>query len=148
MSGLVHQRIELATAQAYVLEHHRHHVPPIGHVFSLGAYQGERLCGVAIVGRPVARHRDDGLTLEITRLCVDGTRNAASFLLGCCARAAHALGFRRIGTYTLGSETGASLRGAGWRVVSEVKGRSWDSPSRPRTDKHPTTDKLLWEPTT
>lgn len=142
---LHHQRVEFAEAAAFVSLHHRHHTPPVGHVFSLGAYEGERLCGVAIVGRPVARPRDDGATLEVTRLCTDGTKDAASFLLGCCARAALALGFRRIGTYTLGSEGGASLRGAGWRVVSEVKGRSWNTPSRLRTDKHPTEDKVLWE---
>ena len=144
--SLRHQRIDFETAQSFVREHHRHHTPPIGHLFSLGAFVGDRLCGVAIVGRPVARHRDDGLTTEITRLCTDGTRNACSFLIGRAARASAALGFRRIGTYTLGSEAGASLRAAGWRVISEVKGRSWSAPSRPRTDRHPTEDKLLWEP--
>lgn len=143
---LSHARIEFAAAAAFVSEHHRHHTPPVGHLFSLAAYEGDRLCGVAIVGRPVARHRDDGLTAEVTRLCTDGTKDACSFLYGCAARAALALGFRRIGTYTLGSEGGASLRGAGWRVVAEIKGRSWDTPSRRRTDKHPTEDKLLWEP--
>lgn len=142
---LHHRRVEFAEAAEFVSLHHRHHTPPVGHLFSLGAYQGDRLCGVAIVGRPVARARQDGFTAEITRLCTDGTRNACSFLLGCCARAALALGYRRIGTYTLASEGGGSLRGAGWRVVSEVKGRSWDTPSRRRTDKHPTEDKLLWE---
>lgn len=143
---LRHQRIDFAAAADFVREHHRHHTPPIGHIFSLAAFLGDRMVGVAIVGRPVARYRDDGLTAEITRLCVvEGVRNAASFLLGACARAALALGFRRIGTYTLASESGASLRAAGWRVVGEVKGRSWSCPSRPREDKHPTTDKLLWE---
>jgi len=143
---LSHARVEFGVAQAFVSEHHRHHTPPVGRVFSLGAYEGDRLCGVAIVGRPVARHRDDGATLEITRLCTDGTRNACSFLLGCCTRAALALGFRRIGTYTLGSEGGTSLRAAGWRVIGEVRGRSWDTPTRRRADKHPTEQKLLWEP--
>ena len=146
MSKLRHARIEFGDAAAFVSEHHRHHTPPVGHLFSLGAYEGDRLCGVAIVGRPVARHRDDGLTAEITRLCTDGTRNACSFLLGRCAKAAMALGFRRIGTYTLGSEGGSSLRGAGWRVVSETAGGSWSRPSRAREDKHPTEQKLLWEP--
>lgn len=144
--GLRHQRIELATACAFVSEHHRHHTPPVGHLFSLGAFQDDDMVGVAIVGRPVARHRDDGLTAEITRLCVrEGVRNAASFLLGKCARAALALGFQRIGTYTLARESGTSLRAAGWVVVGEVKGRSWDTPSRRRTDKHPTENKTLWE---
>lgn len=142
---LHHQRVEFSVAAAFVAEHHRHHTPPVGHLFSLGAYEGERLCGVAIVGRPVARARQDGLTAEITRLCTDGTKDAPSFLLGRCARAALALGYQRIGTYTLASEGGSSLRAAGWRVISEVKGRSWDTPSRRRTDKHPTSDKTLWE---
>lgn len=143
---LHHRRVELSDASAFVSKHHRHHTPPIGHLFSLGAFLGDDMVGVAIVGRPVSRHRDDGLTAEITRLCVrEGVRNAASFLLGKCARAALALGFRRIGTYTLARESGTSLRAAGWVVVGEVKGRSWDTPSRRRTDKHPTEDKLLWE---
>lgn len=144
--SLRHQRITLAAACDFIREHHRHHGEPVGHVFSLGAFDADRLCGVAVVGRPVARARDDGLTLEITRLCTDGTRNAASFLLGCCARASAALGFRRIGTYTLASEGGASLRAAGWRIVGQVSGRSWSTPSRPRRDKHPIEDKWLWEP--
>jgi hypothetical protein len=129
-----------------VSEHHRHHTPPVGHLFSLAAIEGERLCGVAIVGRPVSRHRDDGLTAEVTRLCTDGTKDACSFLYGRAAKAALALGFRRIGTYTLKSEPGTSLRAAGWTVISEVAGRSWDTPSRRRNDKHPTEPKLLWEP--
>lgn len=104
------------------------------------------MVGVAIVGRPVARHRDDGLTAEVTRLCIrEGVRNAASFLLGKCAKAALALGFRRIGTYTLARESGVSLRAAGWVAVAEVEGRSWSCPSRPRTDKNPTENKTLWE---
>lgn len=143
--SLVHQRIEFSDAAAFVALHHRHHTPPQGHLFSLGAYDEGRLCGVVIVGRPVARARQDGLTAEVTRLCTDGTRNACSFLLGRAARAAMALGYRRIGTYTLASEGGSSLRAAGWRVVAEVRGRSWSCASRPRVDKHPTSDKLLWE---
>lgn len=146
MSGLRHQRIGFGAAAAFVREHHRHHTPPVGHLFSLGAFKGDDMVGVAIVGRPVARHRDDGLTAEITRLCIrEGVPNAASFLLGKCAKAALALGFRRIGTYTLARESGASLRAAGWVAVAEVEGRSWSCPSRPRTDKHPTENKTLWE---
>jgi hypothetical protein len=112
-------RVKFDEAANFVREHHRHHTPPVGHLFSIGAEFKGRLVGVAIVGRPVARHRDDGSTAEVTRLCTDGTRNAASFLLGRSCKAAFALGFRRIGTYTLGSEGGASLRGAGWRLIGE-----------------------------
>lgn len=144
--SLRHQRIEFEAAAAFVSEHHRHHTPPTGHFFSIGAFDGDRMCGVVMVGRPVSRVRQDGLTAEVTRLCTDGTRNACSFLYGRASKAVLALGFRRLGTYTLKSESGASLRAAGWRAVAEVKGRSWSCPSRPRTDKHPTEDKLLWEP--
>jgi len=137
--------ITLPDANAFVERHHRHHKRVVGHKFSIGAMQENELVGVVIVGRPVARMRDDGLTLEVTRLCTDGTRNACSFLYGSAARAAFALGYRRIGTYTLASENGVSLRASGWRLIAERKGRSWDTPSRRRTDKHPTENKLLWE---
>ena len=142
---LNHARVEFGTATAFVSAHHRHHTPPVGHVFSLGAFLGDKLVGVAIVGRPVSRHRDDGLTAEITRLCTDGTRNAASFLLGRAARAAFALGFKKVGTYTLAREGGASLRAAGWTLIGKAGGGSWSVPSRPREDKHPLEQKLLWE---
>lgn len=137
--------IDFADAAAFVREHHRHHTPPVGHKFSLAAMEGEKLVGVAIIGRPVARGRDDGLTLEVTRLCTDGTRNACSFLYGAVARAAFALGYQRIGTYILKREPGTSLAAAGWKLIGEVKGRSWSCQSRPRTDKHPTEPKLLFE---
>lgn len=137
--------VTLAEANAFVLEHHRHHRPVVGHKFSLAAVLGQQVVGVAIVGRPVSRHRDDGLTLEVSRLCTDGTRNACSFLYGAAARATFALGYCRIGTYTLPDEGGASLRAAGWTLIGERRGGSWSSPSRPRVDKHPTEPKLLWE---
>lgn len=141
-------RVTLAEANAFVRRLHRHHRHVTGHKFSIGALLGGELVGVVIVGRPVARMRQDGLTLEVTRLCTDGTRNACSFLYGRAAKAAFALGYQRIGTYTLPNEGGTSLRAAGWRVLSEVRGRSWSCPSRPRVDYHPTADKLLWEPRT
>ena len=137
--------LPLDEANAFVAQHHRHHKPVIGHKFSIGAALGERIVGAVIVGRPVARGRDDGLTLEVTRLCTDGTKNACSFLYGAAARAGFALGYKRIGTYILQSEDGVSLRAAGWKMISEVKGRSWACQSRPRVDKHPTQGKLLWE---
>jgi hypothetical protein len=109
--------------------------------------RGGELCGVVIVGRPVARMRDDGLTAEVTRLCTDGTRNACSFLYGKAARAAFAIGFSRIGTYTLPSEGGASLRATGWRLIGERGGGSWSRNNRVREDQHPTETKWLWEVT-
>ena len=143
--GLQLRPIDFAEAAAFVREHHRHHTPPVGHKFSIGATSCGALVGVVIVGRPVSRLRDDGMTLEVTRLCTIGAKNSCSFLYGAAARAAFALGYARIGTYILKREPGTSLAAAGWKLIGEVKGRSWDCPSRPRTDKHPTEDKLLFE---
>lgn len=81
----------------------------------------------------------------MTRLATDGTRNACSMLYGACWRAARALGWRRLVTYTLPSEGGASLRAAGWRLLGEAGGGSWSCESRPRVDRHPTQTKLRWE---
>ena len=140
--------VDLWNANAFIEEHHRHHRPVVGHKFSIGATdESGTLRGVAIVGRPVARGRDDGWTLEVTRLCTDGTRNVCSMLYSAAWRAARAMGYRALGTYILASEDGTSLRAAGWRFVHAVKGRSWDCESRPRTDNHPTEDKQLWEAT-
>ncbi len=115
-------------ASAFVAEHHRHHGPPRGTKFVLGVAResDSELVGVAMVGRPVARHYDDGLTLEVNRTCTDGTANANSCLYGAAWRAAQALGYRRLITYTQEGESGASLRGAGWTVIGERAARgSW-----------------------
>jgi hypothetical protein len=143
---MYHVRVSLADANAFVKAIHRHHPPVVGHLFSLGAVKGDDLVGVAIIGRPVSRIRDDGLTAEVTRLCTDGTPNACSFLYGAAARASFALGFFKVGTYTLPDEGGASLRAAGWKLLGERGGGEWSSPSRPRKPaKHPTQPKMLWE---
>lgn len=139
------QPITYAEAAAFIKEHHRHHLPPQGWKFGVAVSDGERVRGVVTVGRPVARHLDDGLTLEVTRCCTDGTKNAASMLYGAARRAAKALGYRRVITYTLASEPGISLRAAGWEETGKVRGRSWSAPSRPREDKHPLEDKVRWE---
>jgi hypothetical protein len=139
------ERIGLDEANAFVSALHRHHKPVVGHLFSIGAALDDKIVGVAIVGRPVSRHRDDGVTAEVTRLCTDGTKNACSFLYGAAARAAFALGFKRIGTYILASEPGVSLTAAGWRLIGERGGGSWSVPSRPRVDKHPLQKKMLFE---
>ena len=137
----------LGEANAFVKRVHRHHGSVVGHKFSIGAVFADKIVGVAIVGRPTARVLDDGLTLEVTRLATDGTRNACSFLYGACARAAFALGFKKIGTYILASEPGTSLTAAGWRLIGETRGGSWSRPSRGRIDKHPIQKKLLFERT-
>ena len=138
--------ISLKEANSFIESYHRHHQPVIGHKFSLSACLGDKVVGVAIVGRPVSRHRDDGYTLEVTRLCTDGTRNACSFLYGASRRAAFALGYRKIGTYTLPSEGGTSLVAAGWKLIGEkAGGGSWNRKDRPRVDKAPLEKKWLWE---
>jgi hypothetical protein len=139
------ERCALEEANAFIVAHHRHHGEVVGHLFSIGAASSGQIVGVAIVGRPVSRHRDDGVTAEVTRLCTDGTRNACSFLYGAAARAAFALGYKRIGTYILATENGASVRAAGWRLIGETPGRSWSAPSRPRVDTHPLQRRLLFE---
>lgn len=136
----------ISDARAYVLQHHRHHPPPVSGLFAVAVGIGDEVRGVAIVGRPVARHADDGWTVEVTRVATDGTHNACSMLYGACWRAARALGWRKCITYTLTSEPGTSLRASGWRVVGKVQGRTWDCKSRPRVDKHPLQDKFRWEP--
>ncbi len=120
--------LHFGQAAAFVAEHHRHHKPPPGAKFVLGVAResDSELVGVAMVGRPVARHYDDGLTLEVNRTCTDGTPNANSCLYGAAWRAAQALGYRRLITYTQEGESGISLRAAGWRVVGEREARgSW-----------------------
>jgi hypothetical protein len=118
--------------------HHRHSDPVVGHKFSVGAKNDGKLVGVAICGRPIARYLDNGETIEIARTCTDGTKNGNSFLYGACCRAAFALGYKRVITYTLQSEGGGSLRASGFKVVGEVKGgegTQWSCPSRQREEK-------------
>lgn len=135
----------ISEAKAFVRQRHRHHPAPVGGLFAV-AVADDVVRGVAIVGRPVSRVLDaDDFTAEVTRVATDGARNACSMLYGACWRAARAIGYHKLITYTLASEPGTSLRGAGWRVVAHVTGRSWSCPSRPRVDQHPTQDKLRWE---
>lgn len=117
--------LDFQTASEFVKENHRHNKPPVGHKFSIACYDGDRLCGVAMVGRPVARYFDDGLTLEVNRCCTDGTRNACSMLYGYSWRAARGLGYKRLVTYTRQSENGASLRASGWHCDGEAGGTHW-----------------------
>lgn len=137
--------ITIGDACEYVERVHRHHHAPQGGLFAIAAATGEDIVGVVIVGRPVARSNQDGWTAEVTRLASDGSRNVCSLLYGAAWRAARAMGYRRLLTYTLKTEPGTSLRAAGWKVVGEVRGRSWTTPSRPRIDRHPAQDKFCWE---
>ncbi len=141
------QPITQTEAKVFIAALHRHHKPSVGWKFGIAVNDGEWIVGVVMVGRPVARHNDDEWTLEVTRCCTDGTKNAASKLYASAWRAARAMGYRRLITYTLVEEPGTSLRAAGFRVVGQTKGGSWSVPSRPRIDLHPLGQKTIWEMT-
>lgn len=144
--------IILRDARRFIGEHHRHNLPPKGWKFGVGLWEGHTLIGVGVAGQPVARLMDDGVTLEVTRVCTTGEKNANSMIYGALARAAKALGYHRIITYTLAEESGVSLRAAGWTVDAEVAGQaSWSRKDRVRVDfdlfgneRRPVGDKVRW----
>lgn len=137
--------VTLAEANAFVDRYHRHHKPVTGHKFSVGVADGEKIVGVAIVGRPVSRYLDDGWTLEVTRCCTDGTRNACSMLYGAAWRAAKAMGYKKVVTYILQSENGASLRASGYKCIGQAGGLRWTGKRRPEVDLYPAQMKLRFE---
>lgn len=114
--------ITLRQASEFINMHHRHHKATVGHKFSIGCYDGDKLVGVAVCGRPVSRHLDNGLICEINRCCTDGTYNACSMLYGACCRVAKAMGYKRIITYTLRSENGTSLKASNFICDKTVAG--------------------------
>lgn len=127
---------------------HRHNAAPRGDLFRVGAATADgTLVAVGIGGRPTNRVFDNGRTVEVTRVSSDGTRNATSMLYAALTRAAFALGYRRVITYTQADESGASLRAAGWHIIAERPAREgWSAPSRPRDDaRYQSTDRTLWE---
>src|SRR5207302_7908817 len=113
--------LHLREANEFVAKYHRHNLPTVGGKFAVGAAVDGKLVGVAIAGRPVARKLDDGKTLEVLRVCTNGTANANSFLYGRVKRIAQAMGYQKVVTYTLEKESGASLRAVGAQVVGEVQ---------------------------
>lgn len=139
------QPITYREACEFIRVHHRHHKPPQGWLFGVAVNDGQKVVGVATIGRPVFRMFDNGWTAEVTRLCTDGTPHVASKLYAASRRAAFALGYRRLVTYTLASESGISIRAAGWKEVGRAGGGKWGRLSRPRVDEHPTEQKTLWE---
>lgn len=138
--------LTLSQANDLVSKLHRHHKPARGHRFSMGLFEGDKLVGAAIVGRPVSRGCDPYLTVEVTRLVTDGTPNACSMLYGAAARVAKAMGFTKIQTYILASEPGTSLKASGWTKVAETSGGNWNCRTRKnrRTDQ-PQEKKHRWE---
>jgi hypothetical protein len=143
----------LREARQYVAAHHRHNEPPRGHKFSIGLQRDGVLVGVVIAGRPVARGADDGRTLELLRLTTEGDRNACSRLYSAACRAAFAMGYRRVITYTLSTEAGTSLVAAGFRDDGttgnrgdwqHVGPRSADLPTLFDAPKMPAGPKTRW----
>ena len=143
--------ISIKEANEFVANFHRHNKPTRGGKFAIAASNGERLVGVSIVGNPIARMLMDGFTAEVLRVCVldDAPKNTCSFLYGRCWRIWQQMGGKKMITYTLQTESGSSLRGAGWRICSEIgalKDRSnWQS--RPGRDWQPIYGqaKFRWE---
>lgn len=139
--------LTLKEACQLVARWHRHLKRPTGGLLAIGVAleNATEPCGCVIVGRPSARMLDDGWTAEVTRCCTNGYRNAPSMLYRAAWRAVRAMGYRRLVTYTLPEEGGASLRAAGFKLIGEAGGGKWDREQRPRVDDHPQQKKLRWE---
>ena len=145
----------ISDARRFVGQHHRHNLPPKGGLFAARVVSDGNTVGVVIVGRPVARALDDGATAEVTRCCTDGTANACSMLYGAAKRAAKALGWERLITYTLETEAGASLTAAGWQPVADLPARAaWVRPAQARyqtdlfgNERRPPEPKTRWQVT-
>jgi len=141
---MVIRPISRRCATEWVARYHRH-LPksPPGWLFGVGVYKDNRLVGVAFAGRPAARALQDGVTCEITRVCTDGTRNACSAAYGALRRAASALGYRRVVTYTRADEDAASVRASGFVRDGCAGGGEWGRRGRVRVvqDQSP---KVRW----
>lgn len=141
--------LTIKRANQIVLEWHRHNKPTQGGRFAIGAEHDGILVGVAIIGRPMARMLGGDTIAEVTRLCVidDAPKNACSFLYGACRRVWFSMGGKRLITYTLKTESGASLRGAGWTPTAETAtGQQWGRANRPREDQAVVAQaKIRWE---
>ena len=135
--------ITFREASEFINNHHRHHKATVGHKFSIGLYDDEKLVGCAVCGRPVARYYDDGFTCEINRLCTDGTRNACSMLYGACCRIAKEMGYKKIITYILESESGASLKASNFMCEGKTGGTHWTG-KRNRGQDIPSEMKTRW----
>lgn len=133
--------LELAAANEFVSDLHRHHDPVYRDKFRVGALVDGKLVGVVQVGRPVSRYLDNGENIEVVRLCTDGTKNVCSFLYAKAARIAKEMGYKKIITYILESESGASLKAAGWEQETVTNGGDWNRKSRPRNTTAPTVPK-------
>lgn len=134
--------LELQEANEFARKNHRHHPPVYRDKFRIGCIDNNGcLCGIIQASRPVSRILDDGKTLEVVRCCTNGEKNACSFLYAKMARIAREMGYTRIITYVLESESGNSLRAAGWEKEANIIGHSWSCISRPRKTIAPTCNK-------
>ena len=125
--------MELKDAQNYINTYHRHHQAAHRDKFRIAAMEDGKIVWVVQVGRPVSRVLDDSNTLEVLRLCSDGTKNVCSFLYSKAAKVAKEMGYKKIITYILESEPGTSLKATGWHCeATHVGGSDWNVPSRPR----------------
>ena len=137
--------INISEAKNYVKIHHRHNIPPTGGKFAISCFENERMCGVAICGRPVSRFLDNGETLEIYRNCTDGTKNACSKLYGACVRIAKNMGYKKVITYTLESESGTSLKASNLRLIGKAGGKEWTGKRKREYYVSPKELKNKWE---
>lgn len=135
--------ITLKIANEYVNKYHRHHNGTVGCKFAIGLYENNELIGVAICGRPVSRYLDNGLTCEINRLCTKGDENACSMLYGACSRIAKDMGYKKIITYILKSESGITLKASNFICEGEAGGTHWTG-KRNRGQDIPSEIKQRW----
>ena len=127
----------------FINQYHRHHKATVGCKFCIGVAESGVMHGVAVCGRPVSRYLDDGRTLEINRLCTDGTRNACSMLYGACCRVAKAMGYKEVITYILETEDGASLKASNFTCEGKAGGTHWTG-ERDRGQDIPQLFKQKW----
>ena len=145
MTTLTLRPISFRAACAFIKREHSHLSPPQGWLCGVAVYDGDRLCCVATMGRPSARKLDDGITCEITRVASDRTPHCASKAIAALTRAAFALGYTKVVSYTRADEEGTCYMAAGWTAVATSKGGEWTRPSRERKSAEQPCLKVRWE---
>lgn len=124
--------ITIKAARRFNYAHHRHNKLATGGLFAVGVADDDgNLVGIGIAGIPKAINAMDGTTIEVSRCCTTGQRNAASMVYGALVRAARALGYKRVITYTRAAEDGASLKASNWVPDVASEGGSWLRSGRP-----------------
>lgn len=128
--------ITFKTTSEYIEKYHRHNGKTVGCKFVIGCFDGDKMVGVAVCGRPISRHYDDGRTLEINRVCTDGTLNACSKLYGASCRIAKDMGYKKVITYTLVTEDGASLKASNFKCEGKAGGIEWTGERNPNNKEY------------